>query len=79
VTRLTAGGVGEHSVTKLIALDCEMVGVGIEGKESMLARVCIINSFGNVIYDKFVKPRYAHAARMHDLCTHVCVRCRTEG
>ncbi|ELR15226.1 exonuclease protein, putative [Acanthamoeba castellanii str. Neff] len=34
-----------------------MVGVGIDGKESMLARVCIINSFGNVIYDKFVKPR----------------------
>jgi hypothetical protein len=49
--------INHRSVTKLIALDCEMVGVGIDGKESMLARVCIINSFGNVIYDKFVKPR----------------------
>jgi len=36
-----------------------MVGVGVDGQESMLARVCIINSYGNVVYDKFVKPRCA--------------------
>ncbi len=39
-----------------MALDCEMVGVGINGQESALARVCIVNSYGNVIYDKFVRP-----------------------
>lgn len=43
------------SVTKYLALDCEMVGVGINGQESALARVCIVNSYGNVIYDKFVR------------------------
>eukprot|EP00029_Vermamoeba_vermiformis_P013673 TRINITY_DN8598_c0_g1_i1.p1 TRINITY_DN8598_c0_g1~~TRINITY_DN8598_c0_g1_i1.p1 ORF type:complete len:345 (-),score=85.37 TRINITY_DN8598_c0_g1_i1:25-1014(-) len=43
-------------VTKYLALDCEMVGVGINGQESVLARVCIVNSYGNVIYDKFVRP-----------------------
>ncbi len=32
-----------------------MVGVGIDGQESSLARVCIVNSFGNVVYDKFVR------------------------
>jgi RNA exonuclease 4 len=42
-------------VTKYLALDCEMVGVGINGQESALARVCIVNSYGNVIYDKFVR------------------------
>jgi RNA exonuclease 4 len=38
-----------------VALDCEMVGV--EGGESMLARVVIVNYYGNVIYDKFVQPQ----------------------
>jgi len=47
----------DKSLTKVVALDCEMVGVGVDGQESMLARVCIINSYGNVVYDKFVKPR----------------------
>ena len=40
----------------MIALDCEMVGVGYEGKESALARVSIINTYGEIIYDKYVKP-----------------------
>ena len=33
-----------------------MVGVGIDGKESMLARVSIVNSFGDTVYDTFVAP-----------------------
>ena len=33
-----------------------MVGVGIDGKESMLARVSIVNSFGDTVYDSFVAP-----------------------
>lgn len=33
-----------------------MVGVGIDGKDSMLARVSIVNSFGKTVYDTFVAP-----------------------
>eukprot|EP00095_Tigriopus_kingsejongensis_P011035 maker-scaffold109_size355148-snap-gene-1.27 protein:Tk11035 transcript:maker-scaffold109_size355148-snap-gene-1.27-mRNA-1 annotation:"rna exonuclease 4" len=44
-------------LTKVIAIDCEMVGVGFQGKDSILARVSIVNHFGHCIYDKYVKPR----------------------
>lgn len=44
------------SVTKVVAMDCEMVGVGMNGKDSILARVSIVNQHGKVLYDKFVKP-----------------------
>jgi len=44
------------SITKRLAIDCEMVGVGIDGKESMLARVSIVNSFCDTVYDTFVAP-----------------------
>lgn len=43
-------------LTKAVAMDCEMVGVGPDGEESILARVSIVNHFGKCIYDKFVKP-----------------------
>lgn len=43
-------------LTKVLALDCEMVGIGNEGKESALARVSIVNQHGECIYDKFVLP-----------------------
>ncbi|XP_022685730.1 RNA exonuclease 4-like isoform X2 [Varroa jacobsoni] len=43
--------------TKVLALDCEMVGVGPGGREHMLARITMVNIHGNVIYDKYVKPR----------------------
>lgn len=33
-----------------------MVGVGVDGNESALARVSIVNQFGVCIYDKFVAP-----------------------
>lgn len=39
-----------------IALDCEMVGVGPNGKRNMLARVSIVNEYGEVLMDKYVKP-----------------------
>ncbi|CAL8082034.1 unnamed protein product [Orchesella dallaii] len=42
--------------TGIIAMDCEMVGVG-PMKESALARVSIVNEFGFCLYDKFVKPK----------------------
>jgi len=37
------------------ALDCEMVGVGEEGLDSALARVCIVNWENEVVLDTFVK------------------------
>ncbi|CAH2064881.1 unnamed protein product, partial [Iphiclides podalirius] len=45
------------TLTRFIAMDCEMVGVGYEGGDHMLARVSLVNKFGDCVYDKFVKPR----------------------
>ncbi|CAL8084886.1 unnamed protein product [Orchesella dallaii] len=42
--------------TGIIAMDCEMVGVG-PMMESALARVSIVNEYGYCLYDKFVKPK----------------------
>ncbi|ELU15874.1 hypothetical protein CAPTEDRAFT_27593, partial [Capitella teleta] len=42
-------------VTKVIAMDCEFVGVGEDGVESILARASLVNSHGHCVYDKFVK------------------------
>ncbi|XP_029674953.1 RNA exonuclease 4 isoform X2 [Formica exsecta] len=44
------------TLTKHIAMDCEMVGIG-DGTESMLARISIVNKHGFCLYDKYVKPR----------------------
>lgn len=41
---------------KYLAVDCEFVGVGPEGAESCLARISVVNYYGYIIYDKFVKP-----------------------
>ncbi|PWA21895.1 hypothetical protein CCH79_00015573, partial [Gambusia affinis] len=43
-------------ITQTVAIDCEMVGVGPDGEESILARVSLVNKFGKCIYDKYVKP-----------------------
>ena len=43
-------------VTRVLALDCEMVGVGRDGYRSILARVSVVNSDGNMVYDTFVAP-----------------------
>jgi len=48
---------GFTGVTKILGMDCEMVGVGLTGTDSILARVSIVNHFGHKIYDKFVAPR----------------------
>lgn len=42
-------------ITKVIAIDCEMVGIDT-GKDNMLARVSLVNRYGNCIYDKYVLP-----------------------
>lgn len=38
----------------MVAMDCEMVGVGPNGTRSVLARVSIVDSEGKVILDKFL-------------------------
>lgn len=43
-------------IGKYIAIDCEMVGVGQGGYESVLARVSIVDFHGRQIYDSYVKP-----------------------
>ncbi|NWY39749.1 REXO4 exonuclease, partial [Sylvia atricapilla] len=43
-------------LTRAVAMDCEMVGVGPKGEDSILARVSIVNRFGKCVYDKYVKP-----------------------
>ncbi|KAM9069514.1 RNA exonuclease 4 [Sarcophilus harrisii] len=45
-----------EGMTKVVAMDCEMVGAGPDGEENILARVSIVNQFGKCIYDKYVKP-----------------------
>ena len=40
-----------------LAIDCEMVGVGDRGSESVLARVSIVNFHGATIMDRFVRPQ----------------------
>ncbi|KAG8440668.1 hypothetical protein GDO86_006423 [Hymenochirus boettgeri] len=40
-----------------VAIDCEMVGTGFGGKISELARCSIVNYRGDVVYDKYVKPK----------------------
>ncbi|NXA74446.1 REXO4 exonuclease, partial [Thryothorus ludovicianus] len=45
-----------EGLTRAVAMDCEMVGVGPKGEDSILARVSIVNQFGKCVYDKYVKP-----------------------
>ena len=40
----------------MIGIDCEMVGTGLHGEDSILARVSLVNHFGHCVYDKFVRP-----------------------
>jgi DNA polymerase III epsilon subunit-like protein len=43
--------------TKEIAIDCEMVGTGVTGGSSVLARCSIVNSHGHVLLDKYGRPK----------------------
>uniref|UniRef100_A0A673FF94 Exonuclease domain-containing protein n=1 Tax=Sinocyclocheilus rhinocerous TaxID=307959 RepID=A0A673FF94_9TELE len=43
--------------SKLVAMDCEMVGTGPGGKCSEVARCSIVNYYGSVLYDKYILPR----------------------
>ena len=52
---------GDHMNAKMksnyVGLDCEMVGIGLSGKQSALARCCMVDFEGEVIYDKYVRPK----------------------
>lgn len=41
---------------KIVAMDCEFVGVGPE-KVSALGRVTIVNFYGHIVMDKYVRPK----------------------
>ena len=43
------------SGTDVVAIDCEMVGVG-PGRESGLARCSLVDLHGTVLYDQFIRP-----------------------
>jgi len=45
-----------HYYHHYVAMDCEMVGIGYNGQQSMLARVTIIDGKCKVLFDKYVKP-----------------------
>ncbi|KAI8959208.1 ribonuclease H-like domain-containing protein [Daldinia sp. FL1419] len=55
--RVNEGLAPGAEVGKYIAIDCEMVGVGPEGRESTLARVSVVDFHGRQVYDSFVRPR----------------------
>ncbi|KAJ3952190.1 3'-5' exonuclease [Colletotrichum tropicale] len=55
--KVNAGLTEGLDVGKYIAMDCEMVGVGQGGHESMLARVSIVDFHGRQVYDSYVKPQ----------------------
>lgn len=57
IKNVTKNNNKRNTLTKFIAMDCEMVGVGYDGNDHMLARVSLVNKFGDCIYDKFVKAR----------------------
>ncbi|KAK1751970.1 ribonuclease H-like domain-containing protein [Echria macrotheca] len=42
---------------KYLAIDCEMVGIGPGGHESVLARISLVDFHGRQLYDSFVRPR----------------------
>lgn len=42
---------------RMVALDCEMVGTGMNGKYSELARCSLVDGHGQVLYDEFVQPK----------------------
>ncbi|KAI1261072.1 ribonuclease H-like domain-containing protein [Xylariaceae sp. FL1019] len=55
--RISEGLAPGIEVGKYIAIDCEMVGVGDEGREDHLARVSCVDFHGAQVYDSFVQPR----------------------
>lgn len=45
------------SPSHYVGLDCEMVGLGPSGRQSALARACLVDYQGDVLYDRYVRPK----------------------
>ena len=60
-------------LTDIVGLDCEMVGVGEGGIDSILARISIVNQHGHPVYDKYVKPTESVC---HCTCWHTSPNAR---
>lgn len=64
-TKLSSCGKPQNQLAdQYIALDCEMVGIGIGGKTHMVARVSIVNQIGEILIDKYVKPQRSVSVRL---------------
>jgi DNA polymerase III epsilon subunit-like protein len=50
-------GKDDPRLTPILAIDCEMVGVGSDGKTSVLAQVCVVNDRMETVYVTYVKPK----------------------
>lgn len=53
--RTSPSFVGRSREDNYVALDCEMVGVGPGGRQSVLARVSVVGYHGDVLLDTYVK------------------------
>nr|XP_035162416.2 apoptosis-enhancing nuclease isoform X1 [Callithrix jacchus]XP_054114261.1 apoptosis-enhancing nuclease isoform X1 [Callithrix jacchus] len=42
--------------SRCVAIDCEMVGTGPRGRVSELARCSVVSYYGDVLYDKYIRP-----------------------
>lgn len=42
---------------KIVGLDCEMVGLGVNGKTNALARCSVVDFNGKVLYDQIIRPK----------------------
>jgi len=56
-----------QDVSRYVAIDCEMVGYGYRGFQSMLARVTIVDWNSHILLDTYVKPTHT----VTDYRTHV--------
>lgn len=45
----------DHS--RIVAMDCEMVGTGPGGRRSEVARCSIVDYYGSVVYDSYILPQ----------------------
>lgn len=61
------GALPSSYTSRYVAIDCEMVGIGADGKQSALARVSIVDWHGLVLLDTFVQV----PTRVTDFRTHV--------
>lgn len=55
-TESKSSGAFQQVPSKMVAIDCEMVGTGPKGHVSSLARCSIVNYNGDVLYDEYILP-----------------------